>query len=672
MPVLAASNFLFQYGGPMVAAAICVIGLLLGRRDAIRFSLTRTWAIASVALTQALRRRILWITPPLMLGIVIVSQLIRPEDEQQAVFQTIKVSLFATGLLVTLVTIIVAATNLPKEIENRVIYTVATKPATRLEIIVGKVIGLSCVTGLLLLIMGLFTYVYLSVREVGLRHHLQAQLASTTIDPQERIRIEHYASGLLSGQEIGRPVPFPYGLQIYSRLPQPGDTVKWMYGNVQQAALIPVQISEQDIPSQIYDADGTASDPPDGLRISAHVTYRPADPAKPAPSPHLMMGLVSENFASIISESDLAEPAGDQAPGQPLDAQGRTRSKIVCGKAVQRLKAVLAASSPRRFYIVLAGTGAMPYDEFGVGTDPARIDVILNHEPIGRTIVPSGPFTVHGSNRSFGQELRGNEKNAGAVAVYQFRKSPPEPGASDAVFELRTSVQGGMQPGTELAIEFVNTKDPSKTVAAPPLVPENNRTIYVKAPADVLAGGDFDVRIRLNNTDNSIVLRNDVNRTSFRMLAGRQSFAFNLTKSLLIQWMLSILVIIIAIFCSTFLSWPIAVMLTVVLLMGHWVVLHLQDTMQADLGRTIVNDLFRNAKAPEAEAISKTVAGLVNFTKISLVLPDVSKFAAIEDIEAGLAIPASTLWDALSVLALFGLPMTVMAYVFLKYKEVAP
>ena len=86
-------------------------------------------------------------------GAVIVTQLQKPIDAQDAVRQTVKFCLFATGLVVTVTAIILASTNLPKEIENRVIYTIVTKPTTRLEIVVGKVLGFARVSAAILLII---------------------------------------------------------------------------------------------------------------------------------------------------------------------------------------------------------------------------------------------------------------------------------------------------------------------------------------------------------------------------------------------------------------------------------------------------------------------------------------------------------------------------------------
>src|SRR6476620_8305705 len=107
--------------GWWIFGVIVVVGLLIGFRDVIRFSARRIWAISSVVWRESLRKRVLLITPLAIIGVIIVSQFQQPVDEQDAGRQTIKFCLFATGLLVAILAIILAATNLPKEIENRVI-----------------------------------------------------------------------------------------------------------------------------------------------------------------------------------------------------------------------------------------------------------------------------------------------------------------------------------------------------------------------------------------------------------------------------------------------------------------------------------------------------------------------------------------------------------------------
>jgi hypothetical protein len=142
----------------LIAFAVIVGGgmLTFGLGDLGRFSFIRAWAISGVCFDDSIRRRVLWVTPLAIVGIILVTQFQKAIDEQDALRQTLKICLFGSGMVVILVSIILAATNLPKEIESKVIYTVVTKPATRLELVVGKVIGFSRVSLAVLVIMGLF------------------------------------------------------------------------------------------------------------------------------------------------------------------------------------------------------------------------------------------------------------------------------------------------------------------------------------------------------------------------------------------------------------------------------------------------------------------------------------------------------------------------------------
>src|SRR3954454_4038900 len=154
-------NVINQHLGWILFVLILIAGIAVGWQDLLRLSPKRIWAISGVSFSESLRRRVLWITPLAILGVIIVSQLQHPLDEQDAIRQTIKFCIFATGLVVAITTIILACTNLPREIDNRVIYTVVTKPTTRLEIVLGKVVGFARVSLVILLIMGLFTWGYL-------------------------------------------------------------------------------------------------------------------------------------------------------------------------------------------------------------------------------------------------------------------------------------------------------------------------------------------------------------------------------------------------------------------------------------------------------------------------------------------------------------------------------
>jgi hypothetical protein len=200
-----------------------------------------------------------------------------------------------------------------------------------------------------------------------------------------------------------------------------------------------------------------------------------------------------------------------------------------------------------------------------------------------------------------------------------------------------------------------------------PFSPENNRTTPVSVPSKYFTGGEFDVYVRAL-TDNQYF---GLASNAVRLVTAERSFTVNLFKSLLTLWMMAILVIAVGVFCSTWLSWPIAIVLTLMILLGRWGVMQIGDT-GSGLGAEVTQSL-----SLEDPTGARVVRSTVNFLQSSLnvfaaVLPDISKFSVTEDIERGISIPPAKMLDALGVLAFYGLPVTILAYVVLKRKEVAP
>jgi len=63
-------------------------GIGIGGLKRERLSWTRHLAIAGVCFQESIRRRVLWITPLAIVGVIIAVQLLQPLDEQDAVRET--------------------------------------------------------------------------------------------------------------------------------------------------------------------------------------------------------------------------------------------------------------------------------------------------------------------------------------------------------------------------------------------------------------------------------------------------------------------------------------------------------------------------------------------------------------------------------------------------------
>jgi ABC-type transport system involved in multi-copper enzyme maturation permease subunit len=693
--LLLSSQDTLQY---WVAGVIVVLGLLIyGLRDVLQFSFRRANAIASVSFRESIRRRVLWITPLAMIGVVLVSQLQRPLDEQDAVRQTIKFSLFASGMVVVVTAIILACTNLPKEIENRVIYTIVTKPTTRLEIVVGKIMGFARVSLAILLLMGGFTWSYLHVRAWSLRHFIAQRLESGAVESGSRATLEYWRSaGLLSSRSFERPDE----LQVFAKFPEGNDTRRWFFGSDEGEFVVPFQISREELL-----ADGEEHLPQIALVLhvgfdrSAYneVVNQPvesdlplgiaAPTTKPATAPTttpsraaVRVEIYDENFQSLVDPRQVNK-------GEPLyltDPTGQEPAVVFMSP-----EAVPSLLQAKFFYVDVVGLsrGVAFFSDIKHDPNPQNNPVCIVIDTQKPQLIgpmddqPGDPYrpalpSFRSRGGLYGQQLRGGKPDRAPVALYKFRGQDPRTNPDGTVaFEMKVGIE---RSGDEADVNTENTRleftfvNKTSGQSMPPIMvyPESNRTAYFNVPQDYVKGGNFDVYIRNLSTGHYAGLLTN----TLSMVASQEPFDWNLIKSLLIMWMLSILVVVIAIFCSTFLSWPIAFMLTLVLLLGHWTVVQLSGSLAPGIGNRVATDIFgAGSTAAQSRVVSNTVEAMSKvLNSLGSVLPDIGQFSAIDDIERGISISWPTLASPLLVLAVFGLPMIALSYIILRNKEVAP
>jgi hypothetical protein len=306
------------------------------------------------------------------------------------------------------------------------------------------------------------------------------------------------------------------------------------------------------------------------------------------------------------------------------------------------------------------------------GAEPRFIDPAPSPKDPRKPAEPS--FQSHRAR--YGMQVRGKADGKGTVAAYAFRGAPvPRASGPDAQVVLETKV--GIESATDfeseqnvtprLSLQVYNLKTGQSSDPVDVRV-ESGQIIRTLVPARFVEGGDFDVYLRgLNEGMWYGVEFGDVS-----LVRAQGAFVFNLLKSLMILWLMAILVVIVAVFTSTFLSWPIAVVLTVVLLMGRWGVDQFGDATGAGIGAEVAQAM--SLEDPTAARIVRTSVGaltqVLNF--VAAFLPDLSRFDAIAHIERGVSIPARTIGAAGWVLVGYGVPMLLLTYLILRNKEVAP
>jgi hypothetical protein len=668
-----------QVIGLSLAAVIVIGGLFVyGLGDLVRLSLVRVWAISSVVFSESIRRRVLWVAPLAMLGVIVVSQLQRSVDEQDAVRQTIKYCLFASGFLVVVAGIILSCTNLPRDIESKVVFTVVTKPATRLDIALGKIVGFARVSATILLIMGLFSYAYLFLLSSTLNRSVESRIASGQADEFQRNLLTHYQSeGLLQARQLetgGRM------LTVARR----SDEAVQVIGSGQIARVPFVVTDEQMTPN------GITNVPPGSAGVSVMVRVGFEQVATPRP---VIREEVQAPF--IQPETPAGKPFGEAAMsvwissldgsdivgstminnGKPLtvpDPSGQTALQFDL-----KPEQAAALAAVKRFYVSIAPANSNYL--IRVDDDPVAM-VVPAVPPAQPTTIrsaadfanPSQRVALQGRDGRFGQLIPGEDTATGTqtLAVYRFTNAgQPEIRDGKVWLQMRVGIESTADEQTETPAVRVLVADRKSAATAQTIrAIDNNKTFFVDLEPQAFASGNYDIQVTPVTKDLVIGLRD----SSVAVVAKRNGFALNLAKSLFAQWMLSILVVTIGLFCSMFVGWPIAIVLSLLLLLGRWLVEQVRDTLAPGIGSMVATDVGVT-NAAGAKVIDRTVEFLAStLTTVADYLPDISRFSTASFVERGVLLPWSQIASAAQVLAIFGVVLFVLSYVIFRNKEVAP
>jgi ABC-type transport system involved in multi-copper enzyme maturation permease subunit len=130
--------------------------------DVFRFSPRRLIAIARFSIKEAIRRKVLWSF--LLLGLVVLfaSWFISTEKKDDQWRQYVNLVFYVISVMVLLMSSILACFSLPTDIKQQTIFTVVTKPVLKLEIILGRVLGLVFLMTMVLLVAGGVSVIYVA------------------------------------------------------------------------------------------------------------------------------------------------------------------------------------------------------------------------------------------------------------------------------------------------------------------------------------------------------------------------------------------------------------------------------------------------------------------------------------------------------------------------------
>lgn len=132
----------------------------------VSFSAGRIWTLATHTMTQLLRMRILWFLAIFCLLVLAAAFIFPKQSPQQQLKQLKDWALGAMHVSSIIFAIASTALLLPRDLEDRTLYTILSKPVPRYEYLMGKLLGVLLLIGGALIFMDVVFSLVLWVKQI--------------------------------------------------------------------------------------------------------------------------------------------------------------------------------------------------------------------------------------------------------------------------------------------------------------------------------------------------------------------------------------------------------------------------------------------------------------------------------------------------------------------------
>ena len=145
-------------------------------------SLRRIAAIARTTFTELARLRVFYVLVLFALVLIISSSFLARISFQQELQVTKDIALGAINFFLSMLAIVVTAQLLPRDLEDRVVYSVLAKPVRRFEYVLGKFFGALGLLVISLVAMSILCLAVIHLREGAAVRETMQQLAQSPSD----------------------------------------------------------------------------------------------------------------------------------------------------------------------------------------------------------------------------------------------------------------------------------------------------------------------------------------------------------------------------------------------------------------------------------------------------------------------------------------------------------
>ena len=171
----------------LVGGTVSVWGSITGLfRDLANLRLRRVWAIARLAVKEAVHNKVLLVFLFFIVILLFAGWYLQAKENLVRVYVSFITKV--TSFFVILVAIFMSAISLPTDMIHKTIHTVVTKPIRRLEIILGRVLGFAAISTFVLAVMAGVSLYWLHRAVARHDRWVETQIQQARSDP-ERTRL---------------------------------------------------------------------------------------------------------------------------------------------------------------------------------------------------------------------------------------------------------------------------------------------------------------------------------------------------------------------------------------------------------------------------------------------------------------------------------------------------
>jgi len=156
--------------------------------DLVQTSWRRVWALSWLAVKESIRRRAVVVFAVFVVVLLFAGWFLDPDSDHPATLYML-FALDSTRYLMLALAMLISALSLPKDLKDKTLHTVVTKPVRPGEIVLGRVLGFTIIATGLLVVMGTISYVFV-IR--GLSH-------THEVDPDDLAAAEKSLNQMLAG-----------------------------------------------------------------------------------------------------------------------------------------------------------------------------------------------------------------------------------------------------------------------------------------------------------------------------------------------------------------------------------------------------------------------------------------------------------------------------------------